>query len=371
MDFAIARRATSLLSVRRCALRPTVLQHPPNPQLRSLHKTSSTEAQPLPHTPVAGPPPGAPQPAVDSPSDRLARKRQRAELLIQSQKTKVNPAKPASVLRKRFWKDVLVKDTEAGLQILLDTRPVRTAGKQSLTIPHEKRALATIIAVEWDTLISAQQALKHHYIPITSLTSRAIDIETADQKNNPTLRDALVKMLMRYLSTDTLLCWAPESNIHEPTHQGQKNLRRRQREVAEPIIAYLKTHVFPGNVDIVPILGEDSIMPTPQPSITREVIRQWVVSLPAFELAALERGVLATKSLLVAVRLLVEWSREFGHLQALNKDGGVAFGIDQAAEAATLEVMHQTEMWGEVEDTHDVEKEDLRRQLGSVVLLVS
>jgi ATP synthase F1 complex assembly factor 2 len=27
-------------------------------------------------------------------------------------------------------------------------------------------------------------------------------------------------------------------------------------------------------------------------------------------------------------------------------------------------------MWGEVEDTHDVEKEDLRRQLGGVVLLV-
>jgi len=28
-------------------------------------------------------------------------------------------------------------------------------------------------------------------------------------------------------------------------------------------------------------------------------------------------------------------------------------------------------MWGEVEDTHDVEKEDVKRQYGSVVLLVS
>jgi ATP synthase F1 complex assembly factor 2 len=42
-----------------------------------------------------------------------------------------------------------------------------------------------------------------------------------------------------------------------------------------------------------------------------------------------------------------------------------------AAQAASLEVLHQTEQWGEVEDTHDVEKEDLRRQLGSVILLVS
>ena len=35
------------------------------------------------------------------------------------------------------------------------------------------------------------------------------------------------------------------------------------------------------------------------------------------------------------------------------------------------EVEWQTKKWGEVEDTHDVEKEDLRRQLGSAVLLVA
>lgn len=46
------------------------------------------------------------------------------------------------------------------------------------------------------------------------------------------------------------------------------------------------------------------------------------------------------------------------------------FGIEQAAEACSLEVSWQTQKWGEVEDTHDVEKEDLRRQFGSVVLVV-
>nr|POF03470.1 protein atp12, mitochondrial [Quercus suber] len=369
MEVSAAFRATSLLSVRRC-----VASQPPR-RFRCLHLSPPTQAQPLPHTPVAGPPPEAPHAAVDYPQDRLARKRQRAEQLIESQKAKVNPAKPASALQKRFWKSVVVKDTEAGLQILLDSRPVRTAGKNILTLPHSKRALATSIAVEWDSLISAQQALKHHYIPITSLVSRAVDLEAADRDKDTSLREALAQMLMRYLSTDTLLCWAPETNLHEPAHQGQKNLRERQQQVAEPIIAFLKTHVFPGNVDIVPILGE-SIMPTPQPQVTRDVIRQWIMSLPAYELAALERGVLATKSLLLASRLLVAWSGEFRHLQNLNPNGddgqtGKSFGIDQAAEAATLEVMHQIEQWGEVEDTHDVEKEDLRRQLGSVVLLVS
>jgi chaperone required for assembly of F1-ATPase len=50
---------------------------------------------------------------------------------------------------------------------------------------------------------------------------------------------------------------------------------------------------------------------------------------------------------------------------------GAKFGVEEAARAASLEVDWQTGMWGEVEDTHDVDKEDVRRQFGSVVLLVS
>jgi len=37
----------------------------------------------------------------------------------------------------------------------------------------------------------------------------------------------------------------------------------------------------------------------------------------------------------------------------------------------SVEVVWQTGRWGEVEDTHDVEKEDVRRQLASAVLLVT
>ncbi|KAK4956952.1 hypothetical protein LTR28_005788 [Elasticomyces elasticus] len=103
--------------------------------------------------------------------------------------------------------------------------------------------------------------------------------------------------------------------------------------------------------------------------MTREIVRGWVAGLPAFELAALERAVLASKSLLVGIRLLVEWSWEYEHLR--KEDAKERFGIEEAAEACSVEVRYQTSMWGEVEDTHDVEKEDLRRQLGSVILLVT
>ncbi|KAI7328062.1 hypothetical protein KC315_g6827, partial [Hortaea werneckii] len=316
----------------------------------------------------AGPPPKAPHASVSFPQDRLARKRQQAEQFIQSQKAKVNPNKPTSALQKRFWKNVSIQESEDGLQVMLDTRPVRTAGRQILNLPHHRRGLAMSIAMEWDQLVSAQQALKQHYIPLTSMTSRAMDIANEDKDGNSEARDSIVRMAMRYLGTDTLLCWAPERNIHDPYQkEGEKPLRDRQRDVAEPIIAFLKTHIFPG-VDIEPILDESSIVPRSQPEMTRNAIRGWITGLPAFELAALERGVLATKSLLVAARLLVEWSQEYRHLHH-EKPMGQRFGINEANEAATLEVMHQIENWGEVEDSHDVEREDMRRQLGSVVLL--
>lgn len=101
-----------------------------------------------------------------------------------------------------------------------------------------------------------------------------------------------------------------------------------------------------------------------------------MAGLSAYELAALERGVLASKSLLVATRLVVEWSEEWRDVQGKSGwegEGGQErrFGIEEAAEACTTEVRWQTDLWGEVEDTHDVEREDLKRQLGSVVLLVS
>ena len=66
---------------------------------------------------------------------------------------------------------------------------------------------------------------------------------------------------------------------------------------------------------------------------------------------------------------LQAWSEELAHLRKGQESR--TFGIEQAAEAATHEIEYQLGMWGVVEDTHDVDREDVRRQMGSVVLLVS
>jgi len=178
---------------------------------------------------------------------------------------------------------------------------------------------------------------------------------------------------MRYLDTDSLLCWAPEADPDPPgyeTHVDRvESLRSIQQRTALPIIAFLTEKVWPG-IEIVPVLDTNSIIPNSQPQMTKDVIQGWISGLPAFELAGLERAVLAGKGLLGAVRLIVEWSPELAHLRG-DMEGREVFGVEEGAKVASTEVDWQTGMWGAVEDTHDVEREDIRAQLGSVVLLVS
>ncbi|KAK2745183.1 hypothetical protein FQN55_006307 [Onygenales sp. PD_40] len=338
------------------------------PRIRHVHSSVAKGAVAHPIN-VRGPPPKPPVPSADF-AERVERRRKQSELIQQGNTVQTpGAAAGAKPLKRRFWKDVHVKEVPEGYQIFLDSRPVRTPAKQVLTIPASKPHLAHAIALEWDLLISAQQALKHHLIPLTSLTARAQDIANQDTAGEDTVRKEIVQSVMRYLDTDTILTWAPEKNIHDPhpDESSSESLRQIQMRTAQPIMHFLAAKAWPG-VEITPTLEEDSIMPTPQPALTKEVIRGWVYGLPAYELAGLERGVLATKSLLVAARFVIEWSENFRHLQP---EGRREFGIEKAAEASTLEVTWQTDTWGEVEDTHDVEKEDVRRQLGSVALLVS
>lgn len=270
-----------------------------------------------------------------------------------------------------------------GYQIRLDHRPVRTPNRDVLTIPASKPHLAHAIALEWDLLMSAKQALKNHLIPLTSLVARAGDVAAEDAKGETMTRQEIVQTVLRFLDTDTLLTWAPERSEQDATLDPHgESLRQLQIRTARPITAFLATRVWPGT-EFRPVLESDSILPVHQAPETVAVVRGWISSLPPFELAGLERAVLASKSLLVAVRLVVEWSEVLGRVRPgsaeataaavagdVGEEGGV-FGIEEAAQAATLEVGWQTSQWGEVEDTHDVDREDVRRQLGSTVLLVS
>jgi ATP synthase mitochondrial F1 complex assembly factor 2 len=345
---------------------------------RCLSSTARHAAVPIPVT-ALGPPPEPPQPSSSGYGERIDKRRKQQRMLEQAKELRAaqspQKGKSSSPLQKRFWNEVQVIEVPEGYQIMLDKRPVRTPTKKIITIAYSKPHLAHAIAIEWDLLDTAQQALKNHKIPMTSIVSRAEDVAEEDANGQIKIRQEITTAMMRYLDTDTLLCWAEESSsqgtmdLERPeAGSGRQSLRSIQIITAKPIIGYLTTTVWPG-VEIRPVLNEGSIMPLKQSDFTRSVVSGWIMGLSPYELAALERAALATKSLLVATRLIIEWSEEFRDLQ---RDlSGPRFGIEQAAEAASLEVRWQTGIWGEVEDTHDVNKEDVRLQLGSAVLLVS
>ncbi|KAG8671728.1 ATP synthase mitochondrial F1 complex assembly factor 2 [Fusarium poae] len=358
-------------SVTRLPLRiaPRLVQHPSF--VRPIHSTVVKAANVAPVV-GTGPPPEPPVQAQDV-HQRVARRRRQAEMLKNAKELRTaSGGKAGGALKKRFWKDVTVQEVDGALQVFLDTRPLRHPSTKAIVrIPITKPDLASALALEWDLLTSAQDATRHHLIPLTSLTCRALDIAEADNapgSDISEIRSSIATVLLRYLDTDSILCWNPPAGEHDLKNDAGESLRDVQKRTADDIVSFLTTHVWPG-ITISPVLDGHSLLPQSQAPGVREIIQGWVVGLDAFEIAGLERAVLAGKSLLAAARLVVEWSE--GSVGKGNLYNGNKFGVEEAAVATSLEVNWQTMQWGEVEDTHDVNKEDVRRQLGSVVLLVS
>ncbi|TQW01002.1 mitochondrial molecular chaperone [Cordyceps javanica] len=342
--------------------------------VRSLH-ASATKAANVAPVVGTGPPPEAP--VQRTLNERVERRRKQAEMLKTAKairsakdgKASSSSSSSPSPMKRRFWKDVRVEEVDGALQVLLDARPLRHPNtKEIVRVPISKPTLATALAIEWDLLTSAQQATKQHLIPLTSLVCRATDI-AADDARQGAIRSAITESVLRYLDTDSLLCWAPPAGALDLRNDAGESLRDVQKRIAEETVGFLTTHVWPG-ITIKPVLDGHSIFPASQDEGVREVVQGWVMGLSAWEIAGLERAVLAGKSLVTAARFITEWSDgPAGLSDAAERE--TRFGAEEAARATSLEVDWQTGHWGEVEDTHDVNKEDVRRQLGSVVLLVS
>lgn len=304
--------------------------------------------------------------------ERVARRKKQAEMLKTAKELRRSDKNTGSSLKRRFWKGVAVEEVDGVLQVHLDKRPLRhPETKHIIHIPVSKPDLASALALEWDLLNSSLDATRHHLIPLTSLICRARDIEADDASDIPEtekIRTKIATVVLRYLDTDSILCWAPPPGVHDTRNEAGEGLRDVQKKVAEEMISFLTTHVWPG-VQLDPVLDGHSIVPQKQAPGVREIVQGWVLGLDAWEITGLERAVLAGKSLLAAARFVTEWSEGSAAKGYLNT--GKKFGVEDAAVATSLEVDWQTGQWGEVEDTHDVQKEDVRRQLGSVALLVS
>ncbi|KAK6361587.1 ATP synthase complex assembly protein atp12 [Orbilia blumenaviensis] len=369
----ITRKSISLLQASRqssvcwrCAaslatFRPLPLAHRIAP--RQLHTTRSNYATPLPlGGTVDGPPPDPPVP--------------------QTEYTTRNRLRQAAIPKprtERFWEDVHLKVVDGRYQILLDTRSIKTSAKNNVSVPVNKPLLAYALQVEWATMRNSKEALKSHFIPLTSLASRAIDLEVAERDNavveateaaegeemdTRSTREQITDFVMGYLDTDTVLMISPTRGGHLAA-AGEKQLRDRQLEVAHDIVEWAQENIpvpkGEEKLDFVLSDGDHGILPSCQSSRTREILRETISKFSVWELVGLECAVILSKSLLVALRLVME----------NKKTADIKWDVEDAAKACNLETDFQVEQWGLVEDTHDVGHADLRRGLGAVVLLVS
>lgn len=299
-------------------------------------------ATPLPIT-AHGPPPKPPLPAAGEIGE--LRRRQKAE--------RANPG-------KKLWKEVKVEKRGDGFTILLDKQPIRTPLKKLIVVPESKPLLADAIALEWSLLHSSKDALTKRYrIPLTQLAARVIDMREPNARTPS--RDTTISNVMRYLHTDTLIFYAP-STLEEHRDPNKKTLRELQVAEAEPIVEWLTTVLWPGTKIEYNDGDLGFVVIAHQLPETVKAIREWLEGLTDWDLVALEIATMSSKSFLIGARLVAEWSSDVGV-------GEKSWGIEEAARAASVEVRYQTEIWGEVEDTHDVDKEDIKRQLGAAWLI--
>lgn len=125
-------------------------------------------------------------------------------------------------------------------------------------------------------------------------------------------------------------------------------LVRLQKEHWDPLISWMKDKY---GVDLVVSAGIAPAIQTPETIVKLRVV---VEEMDIWELAALERTIYATKSFVIGLALV---------------KGRI--GAHEAALASHVEVASQIEKWGEVEDTHDVDYQDIRRALGSAACLLA
>jgi ATP synthase F1 complex assembly factor 2 len=123
---------------------------------------------------------------------------------------------------------------------------------------------------------------------------------------------------MTYLDTDTIC-------FHE---DFPEILVKFQDAHWKPILKWMEKEYD------VEIKVTDGIFGVEQPQRTKDTLRNLVEDLDALELAALERAVMSSKSFLIGLALI--------------KRG---IDVEQAAQAAHVEVNSQIDRWGEVEDS--------------------
>ena len=145
-----------------------------------------------------------------------------------------------------------------------------------------------------------------------------MDVLDPAYAEDPSVREEVINKLMTYFDTDAT-CY------HE---EYPEILTTLQDAHWKPLIAWVSETY---NVKINTTTG---IFAVKQPVETRDKLRAVVEQMGALELAALEKAIMSSKSFLIGFAVV---------------KGGLT--VEQAAQAAHVEMNAQIDRWGEVEDS--------------------
>ncbi|SCU97019.1 LADA_0H03994g1_1 [Lachancea dasiensis] len=265
---------------------------------------------------------------------------------------------------QKFWKVVSARESGGNVTLTLDNKPIRTPLGNSLTVPKDRQFLALVLQNEWSNLTTL--SIKPHTLPVTSIVSRCIDLEYVSTPNADGElvakiggdRKQIAQTLLRYLDTDTLLCLSPKAE-----YEGA--LRAAQDKLYLPVIKSAETFLskFAEEPVAIQVLDADihGMRGNSQLEPTRAAALKYIDSLSMWDLAVFEKTVLTTKSFICGLLLLQN------KCQVPKTEMPIT--MEQIAQCATLEIIYQTERWGEVEDTHDVDHRDIRRNVNAACIV--
>ncbi|KAJ1759437.1 chaperone [Coemansia sp. RSA 1807] len=225
---------------------------------------------------------------------------------------------------RRFWRNVSVGEKDGALVVLLDARAVKTPGGTPMRISARQPALAWLVAGEWE---SQKEFLGAHSLPLTSLVSRAID-----GLSDASVRADVITKLLKYFHTDSVC-------LHDNHPRVLAELQERHYA---PIAAWARSTY---GIDIKTTTDMFVLRQTPEAA---DRLRAVVEGFSDLKLAALERAVMTAKSFLIALALVEQ------HVS-----------VEDAACAAQVEATAQTQLWGELENAHDLDNAAMRQILGA------
>ena len=238
--------------------------------------------------------------------------------------------------RLRFYGDVQVVTSShgKGYEVELDRRKLKTPGQLPFVLPS--RALAGLVAQEWDSQICA---IETSTMPVTMQCATAIDI-------TPVKHPDIIEELLRYLGTD-MVCFPQKIVLTEESGESMKLRDIQLRRWSEPL-----KH-FEENYGKLKILDSDTLEKPRHDPLAITNARKRIEPLNDFELTALHHLAMGCKSLVLPLALL---------------DRRIT--VQQAYEAARAEEDHQIQTWGLVEGAHDVDQESLLAQLSTSSLIL-